>query len=271
MRLSVAFQSTLAVGALSLSRGFVVRPTSLVRIPFALHAIDKGWDNENFLEALSRGSDDIDDANEQYKRQSDLRAERRAAEGASDDSPGGSRFKELLDKAKEAEPKLGAGPIIYNPLEGIKSPAIAPPPSASPSDGSLSVEEQARMFREMMANQAQAPLAPTFQPERRTEPRRQGRNRDADTISNAADLYFAQLKRDSSVRTIARYTGDTEKANAIFQDEGVLELNDLIKTNPYLKEYVSCSSSSRRCRFVLLTKFLARKSKTDFWTLLGMK
>jgi hypothetical protein len=245
MRLSIAFQSALAVVALSVSTGFVVRPTSLVRMPCALHAIDEGWDNENFLEALSRGYDNINDANEQYKKQSDLRAERRAAEGASEDSPGGSLFKELLNKAKEAEVKRGDGPILYNPMEGIKSPAIAPstpaiaPPTASPSDGSLSVEEQARMFREMMANQAQAPFAPALEPKRRTEPRRQGRNRDADTISNTADLYFAQLKRDSSVRTIARYTGDIEKANAVFEDEGVIELNDLIKTNPYLNEYVS--------------------------------
>jgi hypothetical protein len=240
MRLSIAFQSALAVGVLSVSQGFVVRPTTLVRSPFALHAIDKGWDNSNFLEALSNGNDAINDANEQYKKQSDWRAEHRAvqAEGASEDSPGGSRFKEMLNKAKEAEPKPGEGPILYNPMEGIKSPAIVPPSAASPSDGSLSVEEQARMFREMMANQAQAPIAPALEPKRRTEPRRQGRNRDTDTISNTADLYFAQLKRDSTVRIIARYTGDLETANAVFQDEGVLELNDLIKTNPYLKEYV---------------------------------
>lgn len=148
-----------------------------------------------------------------------------------DESPGGSRFKELLDKAQQAEPKPAGGPILYSPMVGISPPT-------PPSMDSLSVEEQARMFREMMQNQQQQPMMPAPAPQRRTEPRKQGRNRDADTISNTADLYFAQLKRDSTVRTIARYTGDVDKANAVFQDPGVEELNHLIKTNPYLKEYV---------------------------------
>ena len=233
MRLSVAFQSALAIGALGVSHGFV-RPTTLVCSPSALH-VGKGWDNDSFLDSLSGGNDAISDANEQYKAQSQARADRIARlgmEADKDESQGGSRFKELLEKAQQTESKKPAGgPILYNPMVGIS-------PSTPPSLDSLSVEEQARMFREMMQNQQQqqAPMMPAPSPQRRTEPRRQGRNRDADTIANTADLYFAQLKRDSTVRTIARYSGDLEKANAVFQDPEVEELNSLIKTNPYLKE-----------------------------------
>jgi hypothetical protein len=233
MRLSVAFQSVLAIGALGVSHGFV-RPITLVRSPCALH-VGKGWDNDSFLGSLSGGNDAINDANEQYKAQSQARADRiarvRAEVDKEDDSQGGSRFKELLEKTQQAESsKPAGGPILYNPMEGIS-------PSTPPSLDSLSVEDQARMFREMMQNQQQQqPMMPAPAPQRRTEPRKQGRNRDADTIANTADLYFAQLKRDSTVRTIARYTGDLEKANAVFQDPGVEELNNLIKTNPYLKE-----------------------------------
>merc|ERR1712146_541491 len=62
-----------------------------------------------------------------------------------------------------------------------------------------------------------------------------GRNRDADTIANTSDLYFAQLKRDSTVRAIGRIRGDKEVSEAVFQDEGIKELDKMLKKNPYLQ------------------------------------
>jgi hypothetical protein len=58
-----------------------------------------------------------------------------------------------------------------------------------------------------------------------------GRNRDAYEISNSADVYFAQLKRDSTVRTLARRQGDVTKANAVFEDESVHALKDYLGTD----------------------------------------
>mmetsp|Transcript_814 Transcript_814/g.1409 ORF Transcript_814/g.1409 Transcript_814/m.1409 type:complete len:719 (+) Transcript_814:202-2358(+) len=53
-------------------------------------------------------------------------------------------------------------------------------------------------------------------------------NKDAYEITNPADVYFAQLKRDSYVRTMARRSGDLETANKPFADVGVKALNNLL-------------------------------------------
>jgi len=132
-------------------------------------------------------------------------------------------------------------------------PPVAPqtPPASMPVDPStLSVEEQARMFREMMAQQQQQqqqqqpgaaypPAVPQAAPPTPRGPtvgvdgRRVGRNRDADAVVTTADVYFAQLKRDSSIRNIYRSSGDEEKANAVFEDPGIEEIK--IHVNPYIE------------------------------------
>ena len=55
-----------------------------------------------------------------------------------------------------------------------------------------------------------------------------GNNRDAYEITNPADVYLAQLKRDSTVRTEARKRGDIDTANQVFEDVGVKALNNLL-------------------------------------------
>jgi hypothetical protein len=55
-----------------------------------------------------------------------------------------------------------------------------------------------------------------------------GRNPNAYEVNNAADVYFAQLKRDSAVRNDARKRGDIDAANKPFSEEGVKVLKDLI-------------------------------------------
>ena len=47
-------------------------------------------------------------------------------------------------------------------------------------------------------------------------------------------MYFAQLKRDSTTRNIARYSGDHTKANEIFHDPSIQELKAPV--NPYLQD-----------------------------------
>jgi len=55
-------------------------------------------------------------------------------------------------------------------------------------------------------------------------PTRAGGNKDAYEVNNSADVYFAQLKRDSTLRTEARKRGDLETANSPFAEEGVKAL-----------------------------------------------
>lgn len=55
-----------------------------------------------------------------------------------------------------------------------------------------------------------------------------GRNAQAYEVNNSADVYFAQLKRDSKVRIDARKAGDSATANAPFEDEGVQALKGLL-------------------------------------------
>lgn len=153
-----------------------------------------------------------------------------------------SRFKDLMKAAKMA----GGQQHIPRPIE---NPFLNPPPPSVAAGGDpsgLSVEEQARLFREMMAQTQQQqqqqqqlgailpPPAPRVAKTDRAG-RPVGRNRDADSIANTADLYFAQLKRDSTVRTMARLRGDDDVADQVFADEGIKQLDDLLQKNPYLQ------------------------------------
>jgi hypothetical protein len=59
-------------------------------------------------------------------------------------------------------------------------------------------------------------------------PQGDGRNNQSFEVNNSADVYFAQLKRDSRVRTQARKAGDLETANKPMEDVGVKALNNLL-------------------------------------------
>lgn len=175
------------------------------------------WDNDDFLEGLGSGN--------QQERDDESR----------DGDQGGSRLKEIMAKAqraKSAEPAAEG----FRPIE---NPFLTPPTTSTHNTNleGLSVEEQARRFREMMQNGEPPARAPLPSPQNLSDrgPRPEGRNRDADTISNTADLYFAQLKRDSSVRGIARIHGDDETAQQVFADKGIKELESMVYENPYLK------------------------------------
>jgi hypothetical protein len=161
-------------------------------------------------------------------------------------SQGGKMFRELLKKAQDG-----------TSLKPPPQPPVVPqsPVASTPSDTSqLSVEQQAALFRQMMQQQQQSPPPPPVAPAYTSPPnystmpaarqpigndvaadgRRIGRNRDADAIVNSADVYFAQLKRDSTIRNDARLTGDADKANQVFVDPSIREIQ--MHTNPYMEE-----------------------------------
>jgi len=177
-----------------------------------------GTDNDDFLDALSP-QDDKDSG--QYKKY-DPSDEGEANEG-------GTRFQQMMQAAQDAEPRPP-------PLPDLPNPPSQPEPLAAQSMENMSVDEQAAMFRAMMQGQ-QPPSTSSPPPTMRggvdAKGRKIGRNRDADTIANTSDLYFAQLKRDSSVRTMARLEGDDDTAEKVFEDKVVKEYS--LPRNPHLE------------------------------------
>jgi hypothetical protein len=209
-------------------RGFQKHEISKSTTTTSTVSMAEGGFSDDFLAAL-RGGKKNDDEDEE------------------DLGSGSSRFKEMLKVAKER----GAAEAQRMP-RAIENPFLNPPPapvriiqSLAANPDELSVEEQARLFREMMAQQqgetvAEMPSSLPSEPVRRVARtdragRPVGRNRDADSIANTADLYFAQLKRDSTVRTIARLSGEDDIAEKVFEDEGIKQLDNLLHKNPYLK------------------------------------
>lgn len=215
-----SFSAVLALGSTIRYSDAFVSPTRTIRSTEI--SMDK-----SFMDALAPPSDgDGDDSSKENE----------------DDNPGGSRFQELLRRAKQEEQSRSSstqpsGRAIENPFLNPTPPTPAQNQlSGNPDD--LSVEEQARMFREMMAGN-QIPASPPPPPMRVAKTDRAGRpvgrNPDADKIANTSDLYFAQLKRDSTVRTLGRQRGDNTISEAVFDDDGIKELDNLLLSNPYLK------------------------------------
>ena len=215
--------------------------------------VGSGWDNDDFLASLSNGGG----SNSRSQEPEGDSNEAKELEG----SMGGSRWAEMMARARTTDPRPPVNPYAPNPYAPSSSPSqptVTPnsptsPPIASVAAVSvdlnrLTTEEQAALFRQFMSNTPAGvpPQGADVSPRTKVLPgglaadgRKVGRNRDADTIANTSDLYFAQLKRDSTVRTIARYQGDLDAADAIFEDPTVQELATQLTTNPYLQRYVN--------------------------------
>lgn len=180
-------------------------------------------------------------------------------------SQGGKLFRELLARAQGGggggggvaavpppPPSAPSSPASYYPPPQAAAAAAYPGTTPPPPQPPLTIEQQAELYRQMVLQQAQAsartgsfvppPPPPVMGGGAMMTPtqaaaaanRRVGRNRDADAIVNTSDVYFAQLKLDSSVRNIARYTGDEEAANKPFADPAIQEIK--MHVNPYLSE-----------------------------------
>jgi hypothetical protein len=190
-------------------------------------------------------ADDFEDLSDGYTDGAELTPEMKAKIKEShtleeEASQGGQMFRKMMERAQQGG-GMNHRPRPHQPVAPFPSP-----PMPATNFNNMSVEDQARMFREMMQRQQQGGYAsqPTYQPPPPTpnylgagvapDGRRIGRNRDADAIVNSADLYFAQLKRDSSVRNMARYSGDEEYANQVFADPSIKEIS--MHVNPYMEQ-----------------------------------
>lgn len=156
-----------------------------------------------------------------------------------------------LQQEKQQQPPK---PLV--PVAAADESVVTPSMIMTPEEiATLSVEEQARLYREFFFVQQQK--TKTIQPQQRKQQqsspvsmgsspdnyleagigfdgKKIGSNRDADAISNASDVYFAQLKRDSTTRNLARYSGDNTKANEVFHDPAIQDIKAPV--NPYLED-----------------------------------
>lgn len=307
MRWSTAYSTAVLSGALASSSAFLAPRHQRSNFAYSPSAYDgstaqssssssplkvsnMGWDNDNFLDALSKGPEALDKANEQYNRlkrfgqnghgdedfdqalpsgsNTDERPdgvdegytkgaelskdqiERIKRQNEDDTAGGGEMFKKLMERAQQG------GSAKPPPHMAVLPPPPPPPPAMSETGPALpagfenlSVEAQAALFRQLMLNPVQQPAAVVvqqFPPAPGPRPpatgqaavaedgRRIGRNRDADAIVNSSDVYFAQLKVDSTVRNLARYQGDYEKAEAVFADPAIKEIK--LHVNPHMEE-----------------------------------
>ena len=210
-------------------------------------SVGGAWDNEDFKKSLSPPNDG--DTYEKGQGGSNYGPE--PGDEELSQGQGGSRFQEIMNAAKAAKegaedqpPRAIANPYLNPPTPPPPKPNAAAVTENAPVDlENLSVEDQAALFRQMMGRSQtgiSADPVPYKAPPSSTKDARggrpEGRNRDADSIANSSDLYFAQLKRDSNVRVIARINGEEDLAEAVFEDQGIEDLKGLLHANPYLQE-----------------------------------
>ena len=286
-----------------------------------LQLSDRGWDNGNFLDALGGGQQSLDEANENYWKESQARATNRERQFQA--MVHDVKFEEVIEHtvpsidqaqttnqfASTQQPEEYQGPSTFTPQQQQQSttsqkqeqpplPSQQPPmqpfnPQATPTleqpyiqqtpptqptqptqptmdpqayYQAIQAWQQAMVaFQQFCTANPQAassmtpppppPPPPAFisnqipptqgyteqqpvPPQQQTDeepksvydylPKRAGGNNDAYEVNNAADVYFAQLKRDSSVRTEARKRGDVAAANSPFSEKGVIALGGLI-------------------------------------------
>jgi len=140
---------------------------------------------------------------------------------------GGQRFRQMMERARQEQES--------RPAPTAEGPLLPPDAAGLPPD------EQGRLYRELLWRRQNPQVQSYATPQHQIsgigiDGRKIGRNRDSDMISNSADVYLAQLKRDSTTRNLARYAGDDAKANAVFHDAEGLAAIKGPEENPYLKE-----------------------------------
>jgi hypothetical protein len=261
-------------------------------VPLLSSLNDRGWDNDNFLEALSGGESALERANAEYEKHSKARAMMRERQFQSmdihndDEVPPTTQQQELPPTQSDspvAEVSTPISPQDMPPMEA--APAVSSTPTVDPAQmqeyqlqlqvwqAQMNAYVQVCQANPQAATQIQPPPMPVMgsvtttpiqsetppnpsppsssAPSASMEPLNSSvpiapkgadpsqlnpadflpkskNNKDAYEISNPADVYFAQLKRDSTVRSIARRNGDLETANSPFADAGVQALNGFL-------------------------------------------
>jgi hypothetical protein len=183
----------------------------------------------------------------------------KAPETDEENPMGGQIFKQMMEKAEkgpsriaaksEAEPEERAPRAIYPPQAPTAAPVKAVDPNAMAYyQQQLQVwQQQMTTYSQFIASNPEAaaemtmplPPQPPFgiggpkakevpvDDPKNYLPKGSG-NKDSYEITGPADIYFAQLKRDSFVRSEARKAGDMDVANNPFADVGVKALTTIL-------------------------------------------
>eukprot|EP00578_Thalassiosira_sp_NH16_P016919 CAMPEP_0181123046 /NCGR_PEP_ID=MMETSP1071-20121207/25661_1 /TAXON_ID=35127 /ORGANISM="Thalassiosira sp., Strain NH16" /LENGTH=1033 /DNA_ID=CAMNT_0023208103 /DNA_START=49 /DNA_END=3150 /DNA_ORIENTATION=+ len=130
--------------------------------------------------------------------------------------------------------------VPFNPAAAVQQPqAVAPQQlQQPPPPQNQQQQQQSLQMPHHISPDLLAAMEGSLPPKTKgtDDPRPAGFNPDAFTMSNTADVYFAQLKQDSKVRKIARMTGDVETANRVFADDTVRQIGESWNENPHTKE-----------------------------------
>jgi len=257
MRLSTAVAAAAYLGLFAVD-AFVApapfRPSGIARSM----SDDRGWDNDNFLDALGGGDDAIDEANAKYDHEADVRRDRMGQASERDGNPNGDILKKMLGDRKPLKERVQPArsvpppPPPPPPLPQMQAPpqlfdkdgnpvAVAPPQTPTYYDQNGNpVQPPPQFYYDQNGNpipsyapppQGYAPPPPV--PQQTNQPKR---NPDADRIINKADVYLAQLKVDSTTRVMARARGDIDASNEVFTNPKINQLEEEVLKNPYLDE-----------------------------------
>jgi len=192
----------------------------------------------------------------------------KAPERDEENPTGGQMYKQMMEKAKQAPNRPnGAQDFAAEmpPATSPQAPTVAPPSDAMTYyQQQLQVwQEQMTVYAQLIATNPEAaaqmtmppppPPPPTSMDSQQPPPPsptpvaqdpvsesisgdidpksylpKGSGNKDSYEISGPADVYFAQLKRDSSIRSAARRNGDMDVANNPFADVGVKALTSIL-------------------------------------------
>lgn len=251
---ATALLSTPNVDAFSVQKS--TRISTCNKSSSRLHQLNPDWDNNDFMAALGGGSEQIEKANADYQKQSDNRA-------ALDEW----RYNQAMAEQQGLPPPQQAPPPQSMPLQPPPQTGAPPPqqmqqPPAQFFDANGNpvtmpvvydangnpVPFNPAAVQQPPPQQPPQPVVPTFEPNlpnalepplplnpksASVEGRPTGFNSDAYTMSNTADVYFAQLKQDSKVRKIARLSGDRETSERVFGDDSIRQIKESFNQNPY--------------------------------------
>ena len=246
---------------------------SFSRTSSSLSSLNSDWDNADFLSALSGNADDLNKVNDDYKTLSEANQaknewllkrmqnnnngggqhQQAAVSPQQTQQPPASQFQQVPPQQfaqQQQQPPVqqfydqNGNPITTMPMVYDANGNLVPfnPPSqaaAPPLPQTQPTSQQPQggaVVPPLYTPVAEPPLPPKTKQPSTNEHKPVGYNADAYTISNTADVYFAQLKQDSKVRKQAWLSGDVETANKVFHDNSVKQIAENWVENPYTKE-----------------------------------
>lgn len=221
------------------------------RAPASLRMVGRaGWENDDFMASLGGDAADREDANDKYYKKREANQEyadwmaRQAAENEGR-PPSEAVTPAFVELPGTEEPETGR-PVEYLSGGGSRMAAMmnktggrdirppdlpryeAPPPAAP----AAAAEAPAAFAGSRAGGTGFADIAVV--PAGVEPPPRPAVRKGEESFTNSADLYFAQLKADSSQRQDALLRGDREGHQEVWVNPQIKELEGKLAVNPFL-------------------------------------